>query len=259
MRWKKLESTSNPEIRQIKRIIMGKKGDFWVIEGKKLIQEAFDSSVPFQSILMTEAAADKTEWLKKLSERNVNAFLVSSRIMKHVSQLETPPGILGIAIRQESQLPLVPKRFGALLFGIRDPGNMGTLVRSAEATGCEFIACSKDCVDPYSFKVVRATAGSIFRVPVSKLSDEKKFLQKAQQAGANIYGLSTHSGDNLFDVRPRTPSILVIGSESTGIPEDISLDQKIHIPMSGKLESLNAAMAATICFYVFSTHWARNP
>jgi TrmH family RNA methyltransferase len=178
--------------------------------------------------------------------------------MKYVSQLHTPPGVLGIAIRKEPALPTTPKRFGAFLFGIRDPGNMGTMIRSAEATGCEFVACSKDCVDPYSFKVVRATAGSIFRVPVSKLADESHFLENAKKAGISLYALNTHSGENLFEVHPRIPGIIMIGSENTGIPEDVFADQKLRIPMSGKIESLNAAMAATICFYVFSTHCEKN-
>src|SRR5262249_25070937 len=138
----------------------------YLIEGKKLIEEATRSGVIFQDLFVT------SEFLKANQSWNLpEPTLISPSVMKKVSDVETPPGIVATVTRSE-QSP-IPKttRFSALLLSIRDPGNLGTIIRTAEASGAEFVARSSDCADPYSAKVIRSSAGSIFRVPVPEVAD----------------------------------------------------------------------------------------
>ncbi|PWT92242.1 MAG: hypothetical protein C5B54_03905, partial [Acidobacteria bacterium] len=178
--------------------------------------------------------------------------VVSKSVINTLSELETPPGILGYVKRPPFTQRLFPVQFSAFLFSLRDPGNLGSLIRTAEAAGCEFIALTSDCVDPYMSKVVRASMGSIFRMKLFEVSDPKHYLQESKKKNVTLYGLHPREGKSLWNIERKFPSLILIGSESHGIPHDTLIDQKVMIPMSGKVESLNAAVAAAICFYHFS-------
>jgi TrmH family RNA methyltransferase len=143
-------------------------------------------------------------------------------------------------------------RFSALLLSIRDPGNLGTIIRTAEAAGADFVALSSDCADAYSSKVIRSSAGSIFRVRVLEIVNVADYLQQLKQDCITVYALAANATQSLNDLKPVFPSVIVIGSESHGLPKDILFKNKISIPMAGKVESLNAAVAASLAFYHFS-------
>src|SRR5262249_35591752 len=115
-------------------------------------------------------------------------------------------------------------------------------------------ATSADCADPYQPKAIRASMGSIFHMPPYEVTDAKQFLADLSSRGVTAYGLSPHSGSNLFETAPRFPAVIVIGSEASGLPPDLPVQERLCIPMQGKVESLNAAMAATVCFYHFAQH-----
>jgi RNA methyltransferase, TrmH family len=253
-RIKKVESLTNPLVQQVKKIADGRSDKFWILEGKKLVLEGLKSGIPLQELLITtdimerKKDAEISEILRKASGHYTE---VSSEVMKKISTLETPPGILGVAERLPVPEKLQIKKFAGFIFGIRDPGNLGTIIRSAEAAGCDFVACSSDCVEPYSPKVVRGSMGSIFRVPVFKIVNEREFLEKFRREGVRLYGLQSRGGTNLFDLKPAFPAVVLIGSETRGIQPGMPFDETVSIPMQGQIDSLNAAMAATVCFYHF--------
>src|SRR5262245_46370041 len=124
---KKIDSPSNPVIQDLKRLLQGDFKKRWIIEGRILLEESLSSNVPVESIFVTAAALQKTtELIGHLEARGVIIYLVSSRIMNSISDLETPPGILGVAGSLRIPEPAI-QRFAAFLYSIRDPGNLGTL------------------------------------------------------------------------------------------------------------------------------------
>jgi TrmH family RNA methyltransferase len=253
-RIKKVESVTNPLAQRVKKIAAGRSDELWILEGKKLILEALKSGIQLKDLLITTEIMGRRKdgELSEILHKAAGQYTeVSSEVMKKISTLETPPGILAIAAIVPVPEKVEIKNFASFIFGIRDPGNLGTIVRSAEASGCEFVACSSDCVDPYGSKVVRGSMGSIFRLRVFKTPNEAAFLQNLRNEGVRFYGLESRNGKNLFEIKPEFPAIVLVGSETSGFPSGIQFDESISIPMKGRVDSLNAAMAATLCFYHF--------
>ena len=244
---RKIDSASNPRIKKVVRLLRSSSDTDWIIEGKKLFLEAISSGVIFEELFVTESQLPLVAGFVKFP-----VTVVPEKLLKKISTVQTPQGILGIARRPAKKRPSIPTGFAALLFSIRDPGNVGTMIRAAEATSCDWIATTADCADPYQSKAIRASMGSIFRVPPIEVTDAKQFLTELSSQGVTTYGLSPHSGSNLFETAPRFPAVIVIGSESAGLPSDLPVQEELRIPMQGKVESLNAAMAATVCFYHFA-------
>ena len=178
--------------------------------------------------------------------------ILSDTVFSYISDTKTPQGILGVVRMSECSLDAIYAKaegaFYLLLEGIQDPGNLGTILRTAEAAGVSGIIMNRDCVDIYNPKVIRSTMGSIFRVPfvyVDRLSD---VLEHCKKIGITSFAADLR-GSVPYSTQDYTRgTALLIGNESKGLTEELSdqADVRIHIPMLGKVESLNAAMAATI-------------
>ncbi len=216
----------------------------FIIEGKKLLEEAINSGVEIRQIFLDEKRQKDYQWLGPFLKK---AILVSEREFKKISQLESPPGSLAIldflTIDQQTS-PII-----LALDDIRDPGNFGTMIRSAECFGVNEIWCSENTVDEYNAKVVQASMGSIFRVKIKR----GKLDRMLSGAGRHIY--SSHlSGDDIYTLDLKQPAVLIIGSESHGVSHEI--DQlshvKIKIPQQGEVESLNAAIACSVLLAEFN-------
>lgn len=252
-RIKTVKSLTNPLLKEVIKIAEGRSDEFWLIEGKRLVLDALQSGTTLKELFLTAKAVQTNGEISKILSKTGGVYTeVSEAIMKKISQLETPPGVLAIAKRSPSPNEIQVTTFAAFVLGIRDPGNLGTIIRSAEASGCEFVACSRDCAEPYAPKVVRGSMGSIFRIPVFKVSNDTEFLEEMKRANVRLYALQTRDGINVFDLKPVFPALILIGSETRGIPQEINFDKAISIPMQGQVDSLNVAMAATLCFYYFS-------
>ena len=161
---------------------------------------------------------------------------------------DTPPGILAVVRIPKQDEIKISSRIVLALDGIANPGNMGTLIRTAEWFGIHDVVCSSDCVELWNPKVVQATMGSLFRVKVWK-TELSVFLQKAKNEGKAIYG-ALLEGENLFEMKGKPEGIIVIGSESHGIRVDVlpCITHPVTIPRVGgsATESLNAAVAGAI-------------
>ena len=247
LRMKRIDSVANPRIKNLKKVLSGKNKGYWIIEGKRLFKEAVESGVEIDEVFVT-----KEGWDKEFGRRpKVEIIAIPNSLMASLSTLESPPGILAVARRKTLTEPELDHGFAAFLWSVRDPGNFGTIVRSAEATGCKFLACTPDCVDAFLPKVVRASMGSIFRVPVVTIANPKDYLESLGNKGISVYGLVPRDGTNLFSASIRNPSMVLIGGETSRFPDEIQMDSKIKIPMAGNVESLNTAVAASVAFYHF--------
>jgi RNA methyltransferase, TrmH family len=240
-----IESTSNPRIQRARRVLQKRDRAHFLIEGAKLFEEAIRSGIRIEEAYFTEEAFLENRILVgELEAKDVVINRITRRLAKLITDLETPPGLIAMVKRPENHTENV-QRLAILLIGLRDPGNVGTIIRSAEGAGCDAVFYS-DCADPFQPKVVRATMGSIFRMPVIEIKDATSFL-KSKQA-TEICGLSME-GVPLNQWKPSFPVLVCVGSESHGLPPELPVTRRISIPMEARVESLNAAVAASVCLY----------
>ncbi|MCF8233313.1 MAG: RNA methyltransferase [Bacteroidales bacterium] len=218
----------------------------FVLEGPKLVKELANSNFKIKMICGTEAYLDNNPALAENPEFEM--LSVSPKQLDRISGLKTPNQVLAVAEipEQSDQLPGGLSGLVLVLDGIQDPGNFGTIIRTADWFGFNRIICSEDTVELYSPKVVQATMGALFRVNVF-YGDLAGFLQKQKEApvmGAFL------EGENIFDTSLPNNGFLVIGNESKGISKQISglIRRKLTIPRIGtnQSESLNASVAAGI-------------
>ena len=208
-RMRKIESSDNPRIKRVQKILRGKAKTHFLIEGKKLLEEAIDSGVALEEVFVSaEFQRHHAALLKRV---NCEVVEVPPNLMKTISDVETPQGAVAVALRPRTIEETPLSHHAGLLFSIRDPGNMGTIFRSAEAAGCDFLALTSDCADPFQPKVVRASMGSVFRLPFFEVQDPKEYLQKNKKAGVHTYGMFPKGGHNLFTTEPLYPALLLVG------------------------------------------------
>ena len=213
----------------------------FVVEGRKMVEELLHSQFETVGLYATEAfLADHPSF--------ADAEIASEVQMQQMSGQDTPPGILAVVRTPEQGDIKTASRFVLALDGIANPGNMGTLIRTAEWFGIQDVVCSNDCVELWNPKTVQATMGSLFRVKVWK-TDLSVFLQKAKGEGKAVYG-ALLNGENLFQMPSKPEGVIVIGSESHGIRPEVlpCITHPVTIPRVGgsATESLNAAVAGGI-------------
>ncbi|MFZ4705268.1 MAG: TrmH family RNA methyltransferase [Bacteroidales bacterium] len=233
-------------------------GEF-LAEGEKLVAEAIGSNCEVKELF---ALAD---WLNQnkllINEHNIKAQEITPDELTRISLLKTPNKVLAIA--KVPPMPVISvKMFDDLVLvldNIRDPGNLGTIIRTADWFGIRNIVCSVGCVDAYNPKVVQATMGSVFRVDLFYL-DLKEFLQSVPP-GIMTFGCLL-DGENIYTTHLQCPAIIAIGNESNGISSDLLplINKRIRIPSNttvpytgynGQAESLNASLANAIVCYEF--------
>jgi len=255
----KITSARNPLIKEIKSLHRKKgrmKNNAFIIEGIKIINEAIENDYPIEKILYTDQLLENREGVDFLNrlQNTCSLIYVSSNVFKEISDTENPQGILAVAqlrYRTIDEIILENNPFLLYLDEVQDPGNMGTIIRTADAFNIDGIIISQGCVDPYNPKVVRATMGSIFRTPLYFASDGLDMLKDLREKGIKIYSTSLQGSIPIYDADYNGGLVLVIGNESKGVREDIQRMSNIliKIPMPGKAESLNAGVAASIIMY----------
>ncbi len=241
-----LTSSRNPRILAW-RSLKDKKGrdeqNAFLVEGPKMVCEALSSGFHVQALLLREG-----ENLPCTVSTSVPVYLLPSRLFQSVCDTKTPQGIAAVLSRRV--LPLSGTRFLAL-DGIQDPGNMGTIIRTADAAGFDGLILSPDCVDIFSPKVLRATMGSIFRMSFSFSEDLSASLRTFRQKGFSILS-SQLDGEPFFERTHVSSSfVLIVGNEGNGVSDPVKAEatHRLRLPMRGGAESLNAAVAAGIMMY----------
>jgi len=213
----------------------------FVVEGVKMVSELLNSDFKVHDIYATKS------WFKKNS--SFYAQEISEKELKSISSLKTPNEVLAVVQYQQIN-DKINSNFSIVLDKIQDPGNIGTIIRTADWFGVEQIICSKDTVDCYNSKVIQATMGSLFRVKII-YCDLKKFLSTHKKS--KVYG-ALLNGENVFQKKLQVnDALLIMGNESKGISEDLLpfITDKISIPKFGKAESLNVATATAILCAAF--------
>ncbi len=240
-----LSSLKNPKVmlwRSLKdRKVRNETGCF-LVEGRRSVEEALRASFPLKALLVTDPDDPFA--------RNVqDVFQVPDHVMAHICDTKTPQGVA--AVMQTRTLPLSGRHLVAL-DGVQDPGNVGTIIRTADAAGLDGVLLSADCADPYSPKVLRSTMGSIFHIPCHVVPDLETRLRNLLDTGYALFS-SQLDGEPFFQAVPTLPNpwVLIVGNEGNGIRPNIrSLsDYHLRLPMRGAAESLNAAIAAGIMMY----------
>ena len=226
----------------------------YIIEGVKLIREAIDENVNIKSIVVCEEQLNSELMQKYLKEelKKLDYTLVPENIFKLISDVENPQGILAVVEKEKNDKIDLSKNFILALDDIQDPGNLGTIIRTADSSNLTQILVSKGTVDSFSPKVIRSTMGAIFRVKVIECENLKETLKNLKQEKYKIVVTSLDAEKMVYDMDFQR-SVVVIGNEANGVSKEILdlADEKTIIPMIGKTESLNASVATGIILYEY--------
>ena len=243
----RITSMKNPRVLEW-RSLKDRKGrretGCFLVEGRKMVAEALASSFPVEAVLADEAR------LPELGlPAGVPLYALPEHVLAAVCDTKTPQGVA--AVVRMTEPPQSGRRLVAL-DGVQDPGNVGTIIRTADAAGFDGVLLSNQCADVYSPKVLRATMGSVFRMNIRVTDDLPAALERLRAAGYAVLS-SQLDGEPFGRVAPgmAEPFALVIGSEGNGVSEPVRqlATHRVALPMRGGAESLNAAVAAGIMMY----------
>lgn len=227
----------------------------FAFEGPTLLEEALRSGAQLVEIFATERTYAHPA-VQEAEAGGTPVFLVDERTAARLSSVETATGLLTVApIRYVDIGVAVASRLSIVLAGIADPGNAGTLLRSAEAFGAQAVVFGAGGVDPYHPKVVRAAMGALLRLAVA-VSEPQPLLEASRACGALVLGLEA-TGEDLRDLQAPERTVLVVGHERHGLGGwAATCDRRVAIPMNAGVESLNAAVAGSIALYLLATQAA---
>ena len=225
-------------------------GEF-VIEGVKMIEEAVREKAKIKMVVVCEETSQdpiQKDVLYKIAKEKL--VYVNSKVFKMLTDVTTPQGILAVVEKNIQNEIDFSKDLYLVLDNIQDPGNMGTILRTADSIALTQIIVPKGNADPYNPKVVRSTMGAIFRVNVIEVEDLAKTIKEMKKHKLQIFATDLATNDTIYDVNYKK-SVIVIGNEGNGVSKEILelADKRIKIPMPGKTESLNAAVATGIILY----------
>jgi len=258
-----IQSSTNKTIKYIKSLQLKKYRDEhgkFIIEGEKLLREALDYKAPISMVLASESFAESERYAELetcLKNINIPIYYADDRIFKEAGETETPQGLIAIVDKMDFNLDSILLREEiciVMLDEVRDPGNAGTIIRTADACGIDAVLLSKGSVDLYNGKTIRATMGSLFHIPVIQSLNTTEAIIRMKETKVVTIGADPHSSESCIDLPHYKRFAIIIGNESQGIGSQITalLDKNIKIPMPGRAESLNAGIAASILMYEFS-------
>ena len=262
-----ITSRNNPQVKWAASL-QDKKGrdasSTFIAEGEKLTFEAFDSGLPVSHVFIDEGRFDAI--FGRLSAYDTNPqyrdtviYRLSNAAFSKISTEKAPQGIISaikyldffreVDIIYKEDFCLLPDERAILLCSVRDPGNLGAIIRSSVAFGVDNIIISSDTVDVYNPKTVRSAMGSLFRVKITRVKSLENFISTARSVGRAVYAAELSRGAlPLGELKLSPTDLVMIGNEGHGIPTELSAacTGSVYIPISKKTESLNAAVAAAL-------------
>lgn len=241
-----------------------------MVEGAELLSVAFEAGAPIESVYVApegRANPSVAEVLDRVFASGVRVFDLAPEVIARVADTVTPQPVLAVVGFTPARLPEV---MGAstvmVLVDVRDPGNAGTMIRTADAAGVDAVICCDGSVDPTNPKTVRASAGSLFHVPVVAGGEAREVIEALRTGGFTTVGAVARDGTDYTSFDWDRPVALVFGNEASGLEETLrdALDHCVSIPMVGRAESLNVSVsAAVLCFEVLrhrdTTDRSRRP
>jgi RNA methyltransferase, TrmH family len=237
----------------------------FLLEGPQGLKELVRVPELAQEILVTEEAAEKFHAeLLEFERHGTEVTLCSERVMDKVAGTDQPQGVVAVVEQIDAALSeslTGSTKLIAVLDQVRDPGNAGTILRAADAAGADLVVFLKDSVDLYNPKLVRATAGSIFNVPVAQGVDKEELQELMARHSIPIWATSA-AGESIADLGAelRNPVAWVFGNEAHGVSDELiqMADKVVSLPIFGKAESLNLATAASVCLYASALEMHRK-
>lgn len=225
------------------------------VEGVRIIEEAIRSGLHLRAVLFSESGQARAGRLLPQVGAQVETLLLPDKLFTSMVPSETPQGVAAL-VRMKSYVLedlLAGEQASALVVavaGVQDPGNLGTILRSAEAFGATGVLLGENTVSAYNSKVVRASAGSLFRIPLVR-QELMTTLRSLRERGLRLLATSSHKGNPVNDAGLTSPLALLVGSEGAGLAREIlaQVDEVVAIPHSPRVESLNAGVAASIALY----------
>jgi RNA methyltransferase, TrmH family len=256
-RLRRIEGRHNPLVKLLRQAFAGadcaRNGDC-AVEGLRIVEEAIRSGLRFRAVFFRESEQDLAERLLPQIGAHVETLLLPNKIFDNAVPSETPQGVAALVHLKEFSLEEITQRLQlgplVVIAGLQDPGNLGTILRSAEAFGGAGVVLGEGTVSPFNAKVVRASAGSIFRVPVIRRKlDAVSSQLRAQEI--RLVATSSHKGTPLGEARLTGSLAMFIGNEGSGLPRDLMtrMDEVVVIPHAPQVESLNAGVATSILLY----------
>lgn len=228
------------------------------IEGVHIVEEAIRSGLRFRAVFFRESARERAERLLPQIGAHVQTLLLPERLFDGAVASDSPQGVAALVRMKEFSLDDLLERLQlgpvVVLAGLQDPGNVGTILRSAEAFGSAGVVLGEGTVSLFNLKTIRASAGSAFRLPVvaAKTADGVEVVcAKLREASVRLLATSSHKGIALDQADFKHPSAIFIGGEGAGLPHGLmsQMDDTVAIPHAQRVESLNAGVAASIVLY----------
>lgn len=231
---------------------------YCAVEGLRIVEEAIRSGLRFRAVLFKESAENLAERLLPQIGSQVETLLLPDKLFDGIVPSETPQGVAALVRIKEFSIDDVIERLQigpvVVVMGLQDPGNLGTILRSAEAFGSAGVVLGEGTVSPFNSKVIRASAGSVFRLPVviaKSAGGAEEISGKLRNAGVRLIATSSHKGTPLDQAKLAGPAAVFIGSEGSGLPKNLiaQIDELVAIPHTPQVESLNAGVAGSIVLY----------
>lgn len=251
-----ISSVTNKQIKNVLKLQKSSKArreqGLFVVEGLRMFREIPRERM--EKIYVTQECYEKNKELFAPYQDSEQIELTMQHVFEKLSETKTPQGVLAVVKMEEWKFDrLVDEKKNPLfliLENLQDPGNLGTILRTGEGAGVDGIIMSRDTVDIYNPKVVRSTMGSLFRLPFVYVDDLFLAVKKLQEKGTKVYAAHLN-GTNFYEKDYKKGTAFLIGNEGNGLTKEISkaADEMIKIPMKGQVESLNAAIAATLMSY----------
>ncbi|RSD27666.1 TrmH family RNA methyltransferase [Mesobacillus subterraneus] len=248
---KYIQSDKNPQVKQWKKLKTRKERDksgMFLVEGFHLVEEALTRKDDVEEIILSE----KTEMPPGLDYGSVPVTVVTDEISRQLADTETTQGIFAVC-RQSSESPESGQTY-LLIDSVQDPGNLGTMIRTADAAGIDAVIIGKGSVDIYNPKVLRSAQGSHFHLPVLN-GDLEEWVDRLNGEKIPVYGTALENGSVFTEVEKSESFALLVGNEGSGVTKELltKTNQNLYIPIYGKSESLNVAVAAGILLYYLKT------
>ncbi|HUI82811.1 MAG TPA: RNA methyltransferase [Candidatus Binatia bacterium] len=255
-RLQRVDSRQNARVKQLRRAFSeaapNARGEI-AIEGMHLVEEAIRSGLRLSTVFFSESARQRAHKLLPQLSAYSEALLLPDNVFSSAVPSETPQGVAALvrvkSFALEDTLSAEPVLL-VIAAGLQDAGNLGTMARSGEAFGITGLLVGERTVSPWNWKAVRASAGSLFRLPVARV-ELAEAVQQVRGRGIRVLATSSRKGTAVWNANLRGPLAIVIGSEGAGVPRETlaQADEVVAIPQSARVESLNAGIAASIVLY----------
>jgi TrmH family RNA methyltransferase len=254
-----ITSAQNPLIKEVKSLKSRKyreDKDLFFIEGIRLVEEAMTSGAIIVRTFMSEQyVSDRAGKELNLDGRQSGeTYVLPDRLFCEIADTESPQGILAVVRAEKYKFDDIISKHEKLIIildAVQDPGNLGTIIRTADAAGATGIILSRGCVDVYNPKVLRSTMGSVFHVPFVVSGSLQDDIMRLKREGVKVYAAHLKGRPSFYDVSMTGDIAVIIGNEANGISDETAsaADVLVKIPMPGRAESLNASVAAGLLIY----------